>query len=263
MMATSVDDLIRIHVRFPFLAFLLSLSNPSSLSISISSPQKEYRTLHTRRSESLIQLLAAGIPSPFTRGNISIPLWVHDLFLHILASGCVAIVFYQTLILGLRGVVVYACWTWHNPFTWVSVGGLVHLLRVLSYRLCLGPTPDCPNQSKWDRLQFCLASTGSKLAVQHLKVERFFTLLFQVIGLMNYGYGTVMLSSMTLVGPTQALKIFTLIGFSAVTGRLIAIWLLEVFPDGPTDDGGYTAMDGMKMAPLEGLKHPNVTSIRD
>lgn len=76
---------------------------------------------------------------------------------------------------------------------------------------------------------------------------------------MNYGYGTVMLSSMTLVGPTQALKIFVMIGFSAVTGRLIAVWLLEVYPDGPAKaEGGYTVVDGIKMVTLNGMKHQTI-----
>lgn len=44
------------------------------------------------------------------------------------------------------------------------------------------------------------------------------------------GYGTVMLSGTTLVSPINALKVFCRIGFSAVTSRLVVIWLLEVFP---------------------------------
>lgn len=65
---------------------------------------------------------------------------------------------------------------------------------------------------------------------------------------MNYGYGTVMLSSITLVNPVTALEVFTLLGFSAVMGRLIAIWLLEVYPDVSIhDDGDYKMLDGNEL----------------
>lgn len=235
-MATSVDDLVQIHSRFPILAFFLSLSNPSSISTTLSSAKKEYKPTSTMRSPGLLSFLSTGISIPFTNKNISIALWIHDLILHLLASGCVALMFYHTLILGLRGVVVYACWTSQNPLTWVSVGGLVHLLRIFSYRLCLGPmtTNDSnsnPNYTWWSRWHYSLASSNTKMIVKFPKMERFLTLCFQIIGFMNYGYGTVMLSSITLVNPVTALEVFTLLGFSAVMGRLIAIWLLEVYPD--------------------------------
>lgn len=62
-------------------------------------------------------------------------------------------------------------------------------------------------------------------------MARFIALAFQIVGIMNYGYGTVLLSGTTLVHPNVALRIFTLMGFAGVLARLIVIWLLDVYPD--------------------------------
>jgi hypothetical protein len=239
-MATPLDDLTKIHCRFPLLAFLLSLSNPSAISTSLSSPETQNRILFTDRSLGLKRLLSIGIPIPIPilDYRLPLPLWIHDVILHILAAGCVTIMLYQTLFLGLRGIIVFACWTWHDPLTWAAVGGIVHLLRVISWRLCLGPNPNSPSRS-WTRWGLFICSSSSNLTIKFPRVERLLALVFNIIELMNYGYGTVMLSGMTLVNPVVALRIFTSIGFSAVMGRIIALWLLEVYPDVPI----YEAVD--------------------
>ena len=63
---------------------------------------------------------------------------------------------------------------------------------------------------------------------------------------MNYGYGTVMLSSTTLVSPDYALGVFCLMGFASMGSRLLAIWLLEVFPEVPVPERRVIIMDHLK-----------------
>jgi hypothetical protein len=62
-------------------------------------------------------------------------------------------------------------------------------------------------------------------------MERFFNLLFQFTAIMNYGYATVMLSSTTLVSYQNGLRVFYQMGLCGLVGRLVALWVLKVYPD--------------------------------
>jgi len=63
------------------------------------------------------------------------------------------------------------------------------------------------------------------------RIARFLDVFFQVTGLMNYGYGTVILSGMMLVNPYFALRTFILLGFLALIAKLVALWVLDIYPD--------------------------------
>jgi hypothetical protein len=229
IMSISVEDLLEIHCRFPILAFLLAMCNPSTISGTLVSTPTIIRPLHSVRSRGLKELLSYGLPLPF---GIRIPcsLWFHDFVLHFIASGCVAMISYQVLVLGWKGVIVFACWTWHNPFTWVSVGAILHLMRVVSWRWCLGPiNPEQP----WNRWTVFIARSGSNLTVVRPRFARLLALFFQVTGLMNYGYGTVALSGMMLINPYYALRTFVFVALSSLLAKISALWLLAIYPDVP------------------------------
>lgn len=83
------------------------------------------------------------------------------------------------------------------------------------------------------------------MTLAHPHIARFFDLVFQIIGLMNYGYGTVMFSGTSLISPANGLMVFCLIGFASMSARLLAIWLLEVWPEVAIDDDGVV-MDNLK-----------------
>lgn len=239
-MATSTDDLLRIHSRFPILAFFMSLCNPSTISTSITSSPTIIRPIQSTRSVGLRAHLEHGISIPFTKIRFSISFWQHDLVIHILASLVVVMIVWQTVVLGHKGVIVYACWTSHNPITWVCVAGIFHLLRILTWRLCLGPvsTPTLSNQTKAKRVnpRWCWRlspEAAGHLEIRHPRMARFLATIFQITGVMNYAYGTLLFSGFTLVAPYYAMRTFTLIGFSSLVSRIIALWLLEVYPDVP------------------------------
>src|SRR5271170_6856055 len=107
MMATSVDQLLQIHSRFPALAFLLSLCNPSTISLTLDFPAEvSSRSLKSSRSAGLKGLLShrLSIPLPgLRRVGISL-LCFHDVVLHFLAAGAGSLVFFNTLQLGFRGI---------------------------------------------------------------------------------------------------------------------------------------------------------------
>jgi hypothetical protein len=56
-------------------------------------------------------------------------------------------------------------------------------------------------------------------------------LFFKVVGVMNYGYETVVLSGMMLVNPYMALRTFVLVGLSDLIAKLVTLWLLTLYPD--------------------------------
>lgn len=43
--------------------------------------------------------------------------FIHEAMLHILVACIAAIILWQAVLLGMRGALVYACWTWFEPFT--------------------------------------------------------------------------------------------------------------------------------------------------
>jgi hypothetical protein len=226
MMATSSDELLTIHCRYPVLAFLLSLCNPSTILTDLHTPKITNRIPRTEPSARYLNLIGHGIEIPGTRFRIPLTNWLYELSLHILATCAASMILYQAFLLGIRGVIVFACWTWHEPFTWIVIGALVHLIQVIVWRLCLAPS-----YAIWS-----IARAEEKLEIRHIKVVRFNMLVWRVFGLMNYGYGTVLLSGTTLVSPKNALAVICLLGFSGVLARLIAIWVLEVYPDNIVDE---------------------------
>jgi hypothetical protein len=250
MMATSTADLLYIHHRYPVVALLLSLCNPSTIASGLASDLPFGRSLSS--SEKILnsheRILLARRRLRSTRSTGYRPMisfltvrlhisdaqidFLHDLILHLYAAGVAGTMLWQAILLGMRGVIVFACWTWHQPFTWIGVSGILHLLAAITWRFCLGPLdPTLP----FSRCHWSLSRSGSNLTLTHPRVARFMEIVFQILGLMNYGYGTVMLSGTTLVSPRNSLVVFCLMGYASVCSRLAAIWLLEVFPDVPND----------------------------
>jgi hypothetical protein len=56
-------------------------------------------------------------------------------------------------------------------------------------------------------------------------------LFFKVTGVMNYGFGTVVLSGKMLVNPYMALRTFVLVGLSGLIAKLVTLWLLTLYND--------------------------------
>lgn len=253
-MATPVHDLLRIHHRYPLLGFLLALCNPSTILPGLSSRQHPNFSqhardmLHSTRSsgsnhviDQFDQFFSRCLPC--FKNKVRISNFTHDFIIHLIATAITAVMLWQAVILGMRGVIVFACWTWHEPFTWIGVGGLIHILSAISWRLCLGPIN---SSERWSRWHWSLSRSGRNLTLARPHIARFVDLLFQIIGLMNYGYGTVILSGTTLISPVNALTVFCLMGFTSMSARLLAIWLLEVFPEVPVLKGQVTTTDNFK-----------------
>jgi hypothetical protein len=79
----------------------------------------------------------------------------------------------------------------------------------------------------------------------------------KVLGLVNYGYGTVILSAMTLVSTQNALGVFATMGVMSLGARLITIWLVDIFPELQVDEG-KTGVDSEEGLLEEGSKVPEI-----
>jgi hypothetical protein len=120
MVGTSRDDHLRIHKRFPFLALLLSACNPSTIIVGL-----VWRT---------------DIPPDdvFLKSRIQIDGYKHiTVVLHGAAMAAAGLAIWQAVILGMRGVVAFACPTWYNPLIWVLVGPVGHIIDVVFIRWCI------------------------------------------------------------------------------------------------------------------------------
>jgi L-lactate permease len=56
-------------------------------------------------------------------------------------------------------------------------------------------------------------------------------LFSKVTGMMNYGYGTVLLSGMMLVNPYMAFMMFVSVSLSSLIGKLVTLWLFTLYSD--------------------------------
>jgi hypothetical protein len=185
MTATSTNDLLLIHHRYPVLAFLLALCNPSTILSGVQSishhrnPRQPKQMLRSKRSQGFNEKIDQYFSLSFSAKRYIIVDLIHDILLHLAAGGIAGIMLWQATILGMRGVIVFACWTWNEPFTWVGVGGLIHLLRVITWRLCLGPIS---TSQKWSRWWHWNLSHAENLALSHPHWARFSDFMLQAIG---------------------------------------------------------------------------------
>lgn len=237
MMSSTSDDLLRIHIRYPLLAFLLSLCNPSTISESLTTltthntpvlqPDEKKRTLGYMRVAG-VQSWHFGLRGSPWEALVKKTM---EVALHLAVVGIISLQLREVFIVGLAGVVVFSCYSWFHPLIWVLFGGVIHIRNVICWRLCLGPTERSSRSTLRVRLTWCLADSLADVKLAHPYWARFKTLFFEVVSLMDYAYGTVTLSSMSLISSRQAVVIVCILGFSALSARLIAILLLEVLTD--------------------------------
>ncbi|KAJ7847282.1 hypothetical protein B0H13DRAFT_1907358 [Mycena leptocephala] len=204
MVGTSRDDHLRIHKRFPFLALLLSACNPSTIIVGL-----VWRT---------------DIPPDdvFLKSRIQIDGYKHiTVVLHGAAMAAAGLAIWQAVILGMRGVVAFACPTWYNPLIWVLVGPVGHIIDVVFIRWCI--------EGRRHRWRWNLSAVDG-LKIRRPWVMRSKDMILTVLALADYVYGTVTLSSMQLVAPRPALQIVVVFALAAMFTRLISVFILEFGP---------------------------------
>jgi len=141
LLGSTNDDLIRIHAEYPILALLLSISNIGTASAHISG----IRPVWTRQTTNL----QVGSSSDAQRGDLGLYDYIIPptrrpldsltamIAYHIVALVGAIIVLWQTIDLGQKAVLTWACWTSFYPALWVLLGVLHYILAVCCLRLSL------------------------------------------------------------------------------------------------------------------------------
>ncbi|KAF7348687.1 hypothetical protein MVEN_01387500 [Mycena venus] len=140
--------------------------------------------------------------------------------IHGIAAAAAGVVICQALLLGMRGVVSFACPTWFNPLIWVLVGPLAHIVDVITSRCCI----EGQNRWSWN------LSMVKDIKIRWTRVMQLKDALLTILVLADYVYGTVILSAMQLVGPQPALRVVVWFSIPAIITRAISIYLLELSP---------------------------------
>ncbi|KAJ7485493.1 hypothetical protein FB451DRAFT_58410 [Mycena latifolia] len=205
MVGTSRDDHLKIHKRFPILAFLLSCCNPSTAISGLvwrtDTPPEDVLLKNYVRVEG-------------SRGKFIVPV------MHGVAAAAAGVVMWQAVILGMRGVVSFSCPTWENPLIWVLLGPAGHLIDVVVSRWCI------EGRDRWSwNLQ-----GANRVKIRWPWVMRGKDMFLTILALADYVYGTVILSAMQLVAPRPALEISVFFAIPAISARLISLVILELRP---------------------------------
>jgi hypothetical protein len=264
VLGSTNAEIIRIHARYPLLAFFLSLTNinkrpdtaqqiPSHASDTLS--LGPYGVIGTRRSSPLSTIVAV----------------------HVLAAAGAGVVIWQTVEIGQNGVMSWACWTDFYPLFWVGMAILQHLLAAvclrLSLRVCIikqaptaappppskasSPPPATKTQSQrqgqrspspppkpiqrsaflvWD-----LTHSSLEVEVRHKRFAKWSKDLADLVNNWTYLVGTAVFASLTLVSGRIAIQKLAAFGLIAVAARIVAVWVAE-------------GMDGVEEELKEGKK---------
>lgn len=245
MMATSTDELLQLHSRYPVLAFFLSLCNPSTTAfrLSLNSRQGYDMSPSGRNPEPLERaVLTSRLAAPeqpierllFARDMIggrfrTLPEWQVGL-LHLLAALAATISIWLSLVLGIRSISIFGCRSWWNPLLWILCGSAMHICNVLWSRLCLASRPKAGRTQRNLRWTWSLWISREQLYLKRPNLARVKDLLVSAAALINYMFATMVLSGQQLVTANYALLVAAIFAVIAVVARFITIWLLEVVP---------------------------------
>lgn len=219
------EDIMRISARFPLLALLLSIT-------SISKRPRTGQGQHFGTTKVAgVQLGPYGVVGTTDNKASPINVTVGFIAAHIIAALGAVFVTWQTVDLGRKAVVTWACWTDFYPVIWLVIAVLHHNLSVVCLRVSLRvrirsrdrePEIVCNALSVWD-----VTSVDGNVECSRKRLARWSKAALELLNNANYLYGTAIYSSLTMVSGHQAIKVLVLYGAVAVFPRVAAIWVLE------------------------------------
>lgn len=151
-MGSTNEELILLHTRFPLLALLLSISNINIGNINTIDERlrdaTDFDTVDGRSAgiRSTIHFLCKsttdngghhGNAHTATSGVKTQPPILALVTLYAIAMAGAALVIWQTIELGQKAVLTWACWTDFYPGLWLFVAVLQHFVSVVTMRLAL------------------------------------------------------------------------------------------------------------------------------
>jgi len=232
VLGNTNEEVVRISARFPILAFFLSITNINKR------PNTRQNLAQSHIKSSVVSLGPYGYVDVIPPSSTSSSGWATSkgiLLAHVLTGAGAAAVVYQTVDLGRKAVVSWACWTDWYPILWIGFGTYHHIFSFVCMRLSLGVT-EAPSDTSapsyhaaarsalfvWD-----LAREPFTVTVLHKRFAHWSKALVDLLNNVNYLYGTAVFSSLTLVSGSNAIKNLAIYGGVAVVGRLVGFWTLE------------------------------------
>jgi hypothetical protein len=149
---------------------------------------------------------------------------------HTLTGAGAALVTWQTVEIGRKAVVSWACWTDFYPIVWLCLAVFHHALTVICMRLSLTVSRITGTNSAGNRsalLIWDLTQDRWKVECTSKKFAYWSKVCADLLNNVAYLYGTVVFSSLTLVTGYNAIRILALYGGIAVLSRITALWVLQ------------------------------------
>jgi hypothetical protein len=203
--------------------------------------QKNFSQDQTKGTSMSLGLYGSVGRTP-TSSNSSIS-WVHfasNMLAHVLVGTGAAVVVYQSVDLGRKSVVSWACWTDWYPVLWVCFGAYHHILSVVCMRLSLhihafqpssASHAPLPSPSPFTAVQPAILvwdlTRQPYTVVAHKRFARWSKALVDLLNNINYLYGTAIFSSLALVSGRNTINNLAIYGAVAVVGRMVGLWALE------------------------------------
>lgn len=223
VLGPSNADIMRIHARYPVLAFFLSIANINKR------PGRSHHHQSPAQSANAIPLGPYGFvlakstgPGPWMK---HLGLWAA----HILSCVGAGIVIWQVYNIGLNAVVSWACPTDAYPIAWVVISVIHHVSAVICMRLSLRPADSSQSSLKrWSTLwTWDLTQPDLEICVTNSKWARWSKAINDLFNNGNYLYGTAVFSSLTLVAGHTAIQKLATFGVIAFLSKGATVWILE------------------------------------
>jgi hypothetical protein len=231
LLGSTNDDLLRIHAQYPALALLLSITNISTVNVRL----RGIRPVETRRTTDLHvegSLDVRGkdlgpykhmIPLNQKPSDSRVAITVY----HCLALGGALVVIWQTVDLGRKAVLTWACWTDFYPVIWVLLSVLQHILAAGCLRLSLRNIA-APRNQYFGVWQLKLTEPELNLQLAHPTFAHWAKAGVELLSNVIFLYGTVTFSSLSLVSGVNAIKVLVVYGTVSAVTRITTAWYLHV-----------------------------------
>lgn len=257
LIGSSNEEIVRLHARFPLLAFWMSMNNANKAQQRITWSKQDAQKPPLQPINLAVNVEPYGLVKRPTLDRTSQRVLK---LVHALAAACAASLVYETYRVGREGVIAWACWTDFYPGIWLAVAVVQHLACVLCLRLT--SSIEVQYNDRWTLRaiehsrasstrtayiwQCCLRLLDLGLRIwhrlpvadlTHQRVEIFnsrptlahwLKVLTDMIGLANYVFGTIVFSSLTLISGHDAIIIVLHYGFVAMASRVMATWALDL-----------------------------------
>lgn len=217
VLGNTNEDIIRINSRYPFLAFLFSITNVNK--------RHDSATEMIEKPSTVTLGLYGGVRRLTLRPFASVADGSGLVFVYALALTGTGVVVWQTIDLGRKSIVSWSCWVDYWLWAWLFFAIVHHWFAASSMRFSLQWQSGNAPIGKW-RTQISDLTENKWVAI-HPRFARWSKVVADLVIDVAYIYGTAIFSSLTLVPAGEALKILVIYGSIAVVTRIAAVWVLK------------------------------------